>query len=598
VLADPALIKLAALSLLMVFTISPAHADPILTPIITSLLVSAGAATTVTIGFATINIAAVLAGVVTTAIGIAAAYAFAPKPKTPTAENGSIAVQQPVAPRAWAYGRVRIGGAVVFKEVATSLYVVQACFGHKCHDLVQWYLNDDAVEVDGNGYVQPVSSGDARYYSPTGGVYVTLEYRKGLPFETVYGLHTAAFPDLWDAEHRGDGVASIAAYFINVVAAQFQARYPYGVPILTAVWDTAEVYDWRDSGQNINDVTTWKISVNPVVCLAHFECFNSFGPQRNFITSILPVLDQWTTEANHCDELVPVREGGSERRYTCNGWMTTEQDNRSARQTILSTCDGWMCERGDGTVIVRAGVFRDTGIVITDDDIVGWQIQTGLGDEDVVNAITATWTCPDTGFSSVETDSIEDTDDQIARGKRRTSRLDLTWAQSNGLASRLLKREFTRGREPVRGRLELRLSAMNALYERWALVSSNSIPKLGNLWIENRQPTINLLQGTCSIQFISSGPHVDDYDAATEESTPPTIPAKPATGPLPVPSNMDVAAEAVIVAAVPVINLEVAWDAPIDSATSAYRTDLGYNIHYRIHDVGGGVPGSWVNTVA
>ena len=276
------------------------------------------------------------------------------------------------------------------------------------------------------------------------------------------------------------------------------------------------------------------------------------------------------------------------------GWSTTEQDKRTVLQAMLVTCDGHFVERGDGAIILRVGKFVAPTVVITDDDIIGYFVQRGLSSEDKINRATAKYTSPDGGYVSVETDAVFDKGDLAFRpGAPRSAQIDMTWVQSTGQASRLLKREMLRQQELTIGRLTLKLTGVNAMYERWVRVQSNTIPRLSNKIIEVRKATVSLIGNppNVEIEFIGSGAYIDTYDPIYDESSPPTIIGRLSTISLPMPTGVaavtmqvnDPSGQSTVV-------LRVSWDLPL---LNGVAWGLDYVVQYRVQDTGGGSPGDW-----
>lgn len=579
---------------LLVFALLPAfaggvQADPIVTPLITSLLVAAdiglsGAALSVTAG--------ILSAVVTSAIGLGLSLLFTPRPKTPAPENGAIVVQQSLPYRIYGYGTSRIAGALVFKEQENGvLGYIAVLNGHKVSGFRAFYLNDDRVTIPSSGglFNGTVATGEAGRYGGT----IKIDTRRGEAPETAYSLITTSFSDVWTANHRGDGCASLAMTCASVSSQYFSLYYPYGAPQPSAVVDQALCFDPRDGTQSLADPATWKFTTNPIIALIHFECHSDYGPKRDYARAIAPVLSQWIQEANICDELVPKRTGGTEKRFTINGWITTEQERRTAVQSILQTCDGWICERGDGTIWPWVGKYRAPTVWLTDDDILGLQMQRGIPSDERVNRLTAKFTSPDADYTTLETAPMIDSADQVARsGPPRSAQLDLPWVHSIGQASRLQKREYLKQQQAISGKLTLRLSGVNACYERWIGIQSNSIPLLANAIVENRKPEIMLMGARCELSFVQSGPQIEVYDATTDESPPPYIPQRPPSSGVPAPANVSVVAtQTNDTTGGATVSLSVSWDAAINNGAVWFAT---YIIQYRIN--GSTSASDWVKT--
>lgn len=556
-------------------TATPAHADLIFTPLFTYLLTAAGVSATA-IAFGTTTWVSLLSGVATIAFGAGVMILLTPKPPKP--ETGAVPIQQAIPARIFAFGRVRLSGATVFAEsLARTLYRVHALTGHPIIGFVGWYLHDDRVTLNEDGTIVD-TGGDKRYSYAYA---VKLEGRTGDVPEAAYADLVAASGDVWTENHRGDGCASLMMRCNPVKAKSFTDAYPYGPPQPSAVIDAAKVFDPRDVNQSWDDPSTWGNAGydNPIIQLIFWECFSPYGTRRDYQASVLPVLAHWIGEADICDEMVAVKSGGTEKRYRAAWWGDTERhDPRAGRQNILHACDGWMVERGDKTIMVWVGKYRAPTVVLTDDDICGWSWQSSVPNNERAEMMTAKYTSPENGYTSVETDPVMLDNGPISSDQRRTASYDLTSTQSTGQASRLLRREVKRYGEDIRGSIDLRLSGLDAVYERWIYLDV-SIPRLAGRVIENRRPTISIMKGMCQIEYIGSGPHIDAYSPVTDESAPPYVPTRPQDVGLPIPVVVSAVAVQVEAGATVSIWIEVTIDAP--QKNGADDTTLTYGLRWR-----------------
>lgn len=564
---------------------TPAAADPIFTPLLVAALTAAG----VSAGTAVI-VAPILGAIVITAAGLGLSLLFSSRGTPAKPENATYAVQQPIPFRIYGYGTARVPGATVLKEPGAynNLAVVNVLNGHLVDSFVACYLNDDLVQVpivDGLISGTVATGADGRYGKGKDNPFnvVQLNSTRGLVPEKNWDIIGGIVSNLWPKTCRGDGCASLQMVALGVRQSEFSKIYPYQAPQPSAVLNQYRLFDPRNAKQTPGLDASYVFAKNAALAILHFECFSDYGPRRKYATAILPVLDLWLQAINDCDVLVPLKAGGTEPRYQLGGFTTTEQDRRSTLQAMLAACDGHFVERGDGTIILRVGVYRAPTVTLTDDDIVGFMIQRDVSSEEKVNRATAKYTDPANAYITVETVPMNDLSDQAIRpGPIRSSQLDLTWVQSVGQASRLLKREMTRSAEKTRGTLTLNLSGMNACFERWVLVQSNSVPRLNGTVIEIRKPTISLSTMTIEIEFMGSGPQVDAYNAATDESPPQPVAARSLILGPPIPQNVSVVPEQNGSS----IYLNVSWDAPSDG-NGNYLYYLDYQVGYAVVDAKG-----------
>lgn len=516
---------------------------------------------------------------VTTAVTLGISWLLMPKPPKP--DDGKFPKVQGIPPRIYAVGTNRIGGYyMLWEEKNTVLFGVQALVGHPCSALVQYYLHDDPVTLKENGYVADLEN--ERY----GNNKIRLWHRLGAVPETPYDvLVTNLGADgVWTNDCRGDGQTSLAAAYIGASQKNFPKYYPYGAPQPSAALDCALVWDPRDDAQDPDDQSTWVFSKNSALIMMWHQCFNPFGPQEDYRTAILPVLDIWKEEADICDEMIPRATGGFERRYECNGWATTETDLIAVQNSILATCDGWLLRPGDGTLVLRVGKFRPELVVkLTDADIVGRTIEYDIPEEEAINRLVPKFTYPATDYSTTDTDFFEDVDQQLKDGRLLTAEADYAWVQQWRQARRLGKREWLRQKQRLRGSLDVRMSGIRAAYSRWIHLSTPiGLPHLDGMIIENRRAVISLARGGYQIDFTKHPEDIEEWDPEVDEGLPPPVPVKPTGSGLPSPSLDSI----FVVASGGSVFLRVNI---FDPGTDEF--DPG--VRWRIKDIGGGTPGAW-----
>jgi len=315
------------------------------------------------------------------------------------------------------------------------------------------------------------------------------------------------------------------------------------------------------------------------------QCFNEFGHRRDYTKAILPVLDMWKEEADICDENVPLNGGGTEKRYECNGWDTAENGPKAATNSILAACDGWICERGDGALLLTVGKFRESRCgTLTDADIVGHQIQHDVLPEDAVNQLVPRFTYPATDYTSSDTDFFEDVPAQVSYGRILRQEADYSWCHQWRQARRLGIRDWRRLQEKKRGSIDVRFSGINAIYNRWnRLATPKRMPSMDGAIIENRRSVLALMRGGFQMDIVKHPDNIDDWSPSTDEGQQPPVPSDPGSGEL----------------VTPVINLVQAKP----SGSSVYirvviidpeNDALTPVVRYRLADAGSGIPGAWV----
>ncbi len=503
--------------------------DPIFTPIFTAI----GFTGSITIGAATISTASIASAIATTALTVGLQMLMAPKPPKP--EDGRAPLTQPIPYRQWVVGRTRVAGARMLWEAKGSrLFSVQAIAGHRIKSINRYYLHDDQIELsdlDANG--QLTWDDDGRY-----GNNVWLFHRLGDPGQTAYAdiVTHLGTEGIWTADHIGVGQASIAMLAEDSSAQKQSRRFPHGPPNASTEVDGAYVFDYRISS-NPSNPAAWVWSQNSALIMCWHQCFSEFGHRRDFTRAILPVLDMWIEEANICDEDVPLAGGGTEKRYQCNGFDTTENGPKVGTNAILASCDGWICERGDGALLFTVGKFRESRCgVITDAHILGHSLKYDVLPEEECNRLIPKFTYPATAYTTTDTDYFEDTAAQLTAGRVLAQEAEYSWVHQWRQARRLAKREWLRLQEKARGSLDLRLAGINSVYFRWnRLEAPKRFPALSGSILENKRSLLNLTKGGFSMEFVKHPDNIDAWNPVTDEGAQPPIPQSPDPEVVPVP---------------------------------------------------------------
>jgi hypothetical protein len=505
-------------------------------------LILAGAEAAGAAGAAAAGATVILPGLtVATAVGTAAilgasiAVAFATQPEVPKASDGSQPIRQPIPPRPFGYGRTRVAGAYMLFEVddAGESWDVLALHHGRIDSIVHVYLNDDLVQLSPTGFVNGLLNlpdTDTRYNHNVGNL-VQLKFTLGADSETAFADVVAVLPTLWTSNHRGDGVASLMLHCIDVSTTNVLKNYPRGLPKPSVVADLSPIWDPRDGGQDPDDPDTWEVSSNPVLQLLDYLTNADRGPALDYAALIEPVIDEWMAEADICDEIVDKADLSTEPRYRSDGWAFLTTDPAEVIGAILNACDGWLAENGDGTLSLKVGQYRAPDVTFTDDHIVGFAIDKGVADEEIVNEVQFTYTAAQANWRDAPGVSFRDEASISELGVLRSTRLSLNWVQSHSQGRRLAKRALARHTAAARGQLITTLYGLRALGERWVNVRSRLIADLTDAVIEITRVRIDLANARLTFEWTLVNPNsVDAWDEETEEGVAPHY--------FPVPTNV------------------------------------------------------------
>jgi hypothetical protein len=278
----------------------------------------------------------------------------------------------------------------------------------------------------------------------------------------------------------------------------------------------------------------YHVSPNPVLQLLDYLTHPDRGPGLDYDTLIAPRLAEWMAEADICEEAIAKADGHHEPRYVSNGWAFLSTEPSEVIGAILATCDGWLAEAGDGTLIVTVGKYRAPDVTLTDEHIVGFQIDKGVADESIVNEVQFSYTAPQANWRDCPGIGMRDEASIAEIGVVRSDRLQLTWVQCHSQGRRLAKRALARHQAPARGQLSTGLYGLRALGKRWVRVQCSDVADLADAVIEISKVRIDLANARLTFEWTLVNPNsIDAWDPATEEGVPPSY--------FPVPANVTVA---------------------------------------------------------
>lgn len=299
----------------------------------------------------------------------------------------------------------------------THRYFVWVVAGHRLKGLTKWILNDEVVTVNGSGMV-------------TSGKYAGhawLWFERGDYDAVANSTFVAECGGKWTTNHRGRNVAKIYAKF-EMTDDVVQA----GRPVITCeVEGSDEIYDPR------TDTTGY--SNNAILA---FYWWMSL-PREDGGFGCYPDEIDWdwvATEANVCDEQVPLKAGGTEPRYTLDGFMQTGADPSSVRSILVENMAGRFTYSG-GLMLARPGYWVPVSRIISEDDLtdaVAYDLLTPSDQR--VTEISASWNDPDQLYVADEVDARSIPSPDIAQGS-----IDLAFVKSRTRVQRIQKIRLLQG---------------------------------------------------------------------------------------------------------------------------------------------------------
>lgn len=489
-------------------------------------------------------------GLIALGIGMIATNAltllFAPSMPKPDAAQTQKKEPRPV--RTKGIGTRRVYGKVMYWDTNHDGETVDvlAFLSGRSHAMRQAYLNDEKVSITmggvSGGVVQPLPDGSYGDLSPPK---VLVGFRLGLPTETAFPAVISALPGIWTSAHRGDGITS--GYMIKrpVKTNHYLEVYPQADDTtLSAVFDMAYLFDPRDPTMDAYDQETWvksdPILDNPVLGLLWYLLTDR---GVDYDTQILPVIDYWISAADHCDELVPLKSGGTEKRYRCCILYEMTAEPAQIIGEILKTFDGWYSQDSLGRYIVYSGRYYEPTITIGPEQIVNARHQGFVEDEDFINEITITYVSDAHDYNEPDTTPWRDEDDISERGRVNSTSFS-PQSPSHSQNRRLAKRVMARQNASDRGTITTNYDGMSVIGQRFIWlnhVEAGTTFYTGPAEIIT-SPEKDMTSLGVTFDWVRVDPNIDAWNPETEEGEPAPVEDRIAPAPLDTPEISDFSA--------------------------------------------------------
>ena len=276
--------------------------------------------------------------------------ALAPKPNIGAQMRGiTQTTREPAGTRKIIYGKMRVGGNVVFIAHSGSdnkyLHLAVVFATHHINSYEEVWFNDNKIWTASGGF------------QDDWGTYVTMDTTKlGTSGQSASSLLTPITE--WTADHKLSGIAYIAFKL-----EWNQDKFPQGVPNITAVVKGKRVFDPR-TGVNA-------YSTNPALCLRDYMLDQSYGLGESNVNIDSTALE---AAADLCDEQVSIDAGGTQDRYQCNGVIDTANQIKANIEQLLASMGGKLTYSG-GKYFVDGAEYKTPTHTFTEADVIS-EIQT------------------------------------------------------------------------------------------------------------------------------------------------------------------------------------------------------------------------------
>lgn len=469
-------------------------------------------------GFAAQLLGGIGSLVIGTGLSLVAGMLF--RPEQPEPASGQIETQQPVPPRTFIYGRMKVSGPIGFKKVKSGtsiLHKIVLIHDGRLDEYETLELDDRICHLDIDGYVENAFIQDSVKR-------VQIFLYDGLEGQTADPTLMAAFPGIWTADHILSGIAYVVVVCHGAGEEDFIGAYPNGEPNFKAVVRGRRVYDPRDPFHDPDDPGTFLWSDNPALCILDWVTMHPKGfriPRSRFDIPSFEAL------ADICDELVPLSTGGSEKRYRVAMQVSLKEPRVDTLKRLREACDAHFYLTGDGLWAIRGGEW--TAPTVTIDSSLGHvleaQMSDGVNALSRYNELAIRFLSPDHNYAEAECDPWQNTaDPEFIDGKVITASLDLLQVPSYTQARRLAKQIMAYENPAWLASVRTNFYGLHAIGER-NIIFNWSEPGEdfdGEFWVDPQMTIMESGTGT-DLSLRSADPDSYDWDEDTEEGLKPPI---------------------------------------------------------------------------
>lgn len=314
------------------------------------------------------------------------------------------------------------------------LHQVIVLAAHEVEEIEEIWFGDEVIALDGAG------NATGKYAN-----YVYVSKHLGATSQAADAVLMAECPDKWTADHRLAGHA-----YIYVRCLRNPDLFHGQEQQISAVVKGRKVFDPR-SGLTV-------YSANAALCIADYLAHPVWGLGAAYGTEQNDTL--LTAAANICDEDVALAGGGTEKRYTCNGVVSTLTTPQRNMQDLLTSCAGRAVYIG-GKWNLYAGAYITPAVTLTESDAAGAiRAISRLSRRDLFNGVKGRYVSEANNWQPSDFPPVVNAV-YLAEdgGERIWQDLDLPFTSSPSMAQRLAKIELERVRQQISVTVPLKLGA-------------------------------------------------------------------------------------------------------------------------------------------
>lgn len=238
-----------------------------------------------------------------------------------------------------------------------------------CDSLVGVWANGVKLTLGGNVSLPNVSGQTVAEYP--GAMWIKF-FRGAWDQAADSDLVSFATGTAYSSNNRGRGICYVR------VTMKFDAKlFSTGLPAFVWEFKGGRFYDWRQDttaggsgSQRWGNEATYGFTENAKVIAYNWYRGITVNGKRlcgmNVPPDFLP-LDNWTAAANADDEDVPLKNGGTQKRYRVGGIISSDADNTTVIRDLMTSTAASVFDCG-GVFKVYSGVAQSPVMNITDED--------------------------------------------------------------------------------------------------------------------------------------------------------------------------------------------------------------------------------------
>jgi len=473
-------------------------------------------------------------------------------PDAATPQNIQINSKNSAGPRIRHYGVVKVGGNVVFDRANEGFSYRVIVHGHgEVANILQRYLNNESVAVDGSGFVTDDQ------YQFGGRSRVQLFENMGVVPEVHYSEITAIW-DEWTSAHRLDGLWSSLIVSESVPPEEYRAMYPKNEPDMAILAESTKCLDPR-TGQTV-------FTENMALAIADYVA-SSDGFNRPSAFDSQDISDQ----ADICDRDVALAAGGTEKLYRISGSYLLNEKPQNVLGRMLQACAGRIRLKPSGKVGLKVGAWADPEFTLTYGDILEVQeVNSGPDLLDRYNELPARFNSHDLGHIEVDAEPWQDAtrvaeDGEVLTGPDKS----LLMCPSHRQARQVMKIHMERDNPKQEVTLLCKPKALPAIYEDTVALNVPQLALVGNYEVARHALSFEkgLLKAVgLTLRKVDSAAFTL---ALVEQGSVQQLPEPDTPAGVPLPQNVTAAAAGIQAATnIFVAGISVGWQAPPSDALS------------------------------